>query len=297
MNKLQPDAFTKSESSVHFAYYISGLLEGDGTLYIPSTLVSEKGKKKYPSVQLAFHLCDFPLALMIQKELECGCIQRMKGKNAYRYTINSGKGLVRVISLLNGKMKTGKILKLYQLIDWVHQNMKPKNLVFLKLPINSEPLEQNAWLSGFIEADGHFSIRTTSSQTSRKSESIKVECKFELCQAQNSESNHLIMQEIAEFLQCSMKEVRTTSNFPQYRVRTTNTSSNSILEKYLTVFPLFGKKRLDYLDWIKVFVLFQNGRYKHKEGIDAARQIKEGMNNRRTCFVWDHLQDFYHLEK
>jgi len=105
------------------------------------------------------------------------------------------------------------------------------------------------------------------------------------------------MLEIADFLQCSMKEIRTSSKNPQYRIRTTNVFSNTRVERYLTTFPLFGKKSLDFLDWLKIFALFQSGRYKHKEGIEQARKIKEGMNDRRICIVWDHLQHFYHLEK
>lgn len=70
-----------------------------------------------------------------------------------------------MISVLNGKMKTPKIAALYRLIDWVNEKectMGNKNQAKIpKLPINSEPLSQNAWLSGFIEAEGHFSIRTT----------------------------------------------------------------------------------------------------------------------------------------
>lgn len=55
-------------------------------------------------------------------------------------------------------MRTPKIESLYKLIDWLNNS---KNTKFLKKPLNDSPLTSNAWLSGFIEADGSFQVRTT----------------------------------------------------------------------------------------------------------------------------------------
>lgn len=52
-----------------------------------------------------------------------------------------------------------------------------------KLPLNTEPLDSNAWLAGFIEGDGHFYVRVTGA---KKINYGVVECRFELTQAQNS---------------------------------------------------------------------------------------------------------------
>jgi hypothetical protein len=45
----------------------------------------------------------------------------------------------------------------YKLIDWLNNS---KNTNWLK-PLNDSSLTSNAWLSGFIEADGSFQVRTT----------------------------------------------------------------------------------------------------------------------------------------
>src|ERR1700730_15073932 len=52
-----------------FISYLTGLIEGDGTIIVPKTERSYKGKLNYPSIQIVFHLKDFPLALLIQKNL------------------------------------------------------------------------------------------------------------------------------------------------------------------------------------------------------------------------------------
>jgi hypothetical protein len=54
---------------------------------------------------------------LIQKELENGSISRKKGVNAYVLTINSSEGIIKVVKLLNGKMRTPKMESLHNLID------------------------------------------------------------------------------------------------------------------------------------------------------------------------------------
>ena len=150
---------------------MAGLIEGDGSIVVPKTERSVKGKINYPSIQIVFHLKDFPLALMVQKELKNGSLSKKKGVNAYILTINSYEGLLLVTSLINGNMRTPKIYALYNLIDWL--NLKFEEINIPKKYLNNSQLDSNAWLSGFIEADGHFSVRTTT--TPKYS---RVECKF-----------------------------------------------------------------------------------------------------------------------
>jgi hypothetical protein len=73
-------------------YYLAGLIEGDGTIIVPKTERSAKGRINYPSIQIVFNLKDLPLALIIQKELGHGSLARKKGVNAYVLTINNYDG-------------------------------------------------------------------------------------------------------------------------------------------------------------------------------------------------------------
>jgi hypothetical protein len=107
---------SKLTNSEKFSYYLTGLIEGDGTIIVPK-IERTKGRLNYPSIQIIFHLKDLPLALLIQKELGHGSLARKKGVNAYVLTINNYKGILLLISLINGKMKTPKIHSLYNLID------------------------------------------------------------------------------------------------------------------------------------------------------------------------------------
>jgi hypothetical protein len=200
-----------------------------------------------------------------------------------------------LISLINGKMKTPKIHSLYNLIDWY--NTKDLSLNIKKKDLNILPLETTPWLSGFIEADGHFSIRASSASGNNPS---RIECKFELWQRQidhKGYDNIKFLEEIAMYLHTSVKKIRMDRLNPEYRVRTVNLKGNINLENYLTHFPLYGSKYLDYVDWLKILNLFKLGKFNHKSNMENVLKIKLGMNDKRTIYIWDHLNKFYNLDK
>jgi hypothetical protein len=131
----------KSLNKSLFSYYLAGLIEGDGSIITPKTLRSPKGKLNYPSIQITFHLKDLPLALLIQKELGLGSLCRKKGIDAYVLTINSYEGILLIISLVNGKMRTPKIHSLNELIDFFN---KTKEIYIEKHSVSIEPLNSNS---------------------------------------------------------------------------------------------------------------------------------------------------------
>ena len=274
-----------------FSYYLTGLIEGDGTIITPKTLRSPKGKLNYPSIQIVFHLKDLPLALIIQKELGAGSLTRKKGVDAYILTINSFEGILLVISLINGKMRTPKIHSLNALIDFLN---KTKSTSIKKYCVSLDPLQSNPWLSGFIEADASFQVRTTLS-----GKYPKFECKLEISQRRVDKKgydNIHFLNPISEFLETEVKKIRSDKPKPEYRIRTTNLKGNVKAKSYFLNFPLFGTKHLDSLDWIEVVDMFYRNEHKTIEGKEKIVKIKSGMNNNRTTFTWDHLQNFYNIK-
>lgn len=105
------------------------------------------------------------------------------------------------------------------------------------------------------------------------------------------------MKEISEILICPLKEFRTTSSNPQYRVRTLNSNSNLILINYLVKYPLKGKKFLDFISWLEIAKVFIRGKVNHNQLVPQAKEIKYHMNDNRKFFTWDHLDEFYNIEK
>lgn len=104
-----------------FGSYLCGLIEGDGTIIVPKTERSPFGDLYYPSIQIVFDARDLPLAIVIQKELGFGSISKTKGTNSYRLTINNYEGVVTMVELLNGYMRTTKIVMFNRLIDFLNK--------------------------------------------------------------------------------------------------------------------------------------------------------------------------------
>lgn len=282
---------SKNVNKSLFSSYFTGLLEGDGTIVTPKTLRSPKGKLNYPAIQIVFHLKDLPLALLVQNELGVGSLSRKKGVDAYILTINSYEGILLVISLINGNMRTPKIHSLNSLIDFLN---KTKATSIEKHSVSIESLDSNPWLSGFIEADASFQVRTTLS-----GKYSKLECKLEISQRRQDHKgydNFDFLSYIAEFLETEVKKIRSDKPKPEYRVRTTNLKGNINAKNYLLQFPLFGTKHLDSLDWMEVVDMFDRKEHNTDKGKEKIVKIKSAMNNFRTNFIWDHLQNFYNLK-
>lgn len=279
--------------NTQLASYLAGLIEGDGTIVVPKTERSLKGKLNYASVQIVFDARDLALALIIQKTIGHGSISKKKGLNAYVLTINNNEGMVLIANFLSGHMRTPKIYALHRLIDWLNNKLDLGPTSIEKKGLDYSPINSNAWLAGFIDADGHFSVRT-----SLNSKYPKLECKFELSQRQidhNEHNNIGYMDIIGKYLLTSVKEIRMDRPKPEYRVRTTNVEANNLLVEYLTEYPLFSSKYLNYCDWVRVLAFFNKKVHTKPESIAAIVDIKSKMNNNRTDFTWDHLNNFYVL--
>ena len=290
--RLYSNSLKNNDFNLNFASYLAGLIEGDGTIIVPKTERSPKGKLNYPSIQIVFDLRDLPLALILQSKINHGSLSKKKGVNAYILTINNFEGLILIANLINGYMRTPKIIALYKLIDWLNVRF---DLNIVKKDKDTSNIDSNSWFAGFIDADGHFSVRTTT-----VSKYPKIECKFELTQRQNdhnNENNYEFLNLIADFLLTTVKGFRVDQPKPEYRVRTTSLKGNLILINYMENYPLFSSKYLNYQDWKKVLEYFENKNHTNPESIKTIIEIKSKMNNKRTEFNWDHLGKFYNLYK
>ena len=97
-------------------------------------------------------------------------------------------------------------------------------------------------------------------------------------------------------LDTHVKETRSNNTHPDYRVRTCNTKGNINAKNYLTNFPLFGTKYLDSIYCTKVSHIFSRKENRTQIGKDKIVEIKSSMNDFRTSFTLDHLQNFYNLK-
>lgn len=103
------------------------------------------------------------------------------------------------------------------------------------------------------------------------------------------------MEKIRKFLDVKIvNEIkRTKENYVElsYEVRT----KNFLWINYLSVYPLFSSKHLDFLVWREFHRIRLSRGYKTKEGTSKLIYLKNSMNTKRTQFNWDSLNSFYCL--
>ena len=128
--------------------WLAGLIDGDG-----SFLLSKKG---YASLEITMDIRD-EHALQIVKNVYGGSIKLRSGANALRYRLHHKSGLLKIINDVNGHIRNSN--RLVQLNKICHKYdislIYPQKLTF-----------DNAWLSGFFDADGTVTINSTNTQLS-----------------------------------------------------------------------------------------------------------------------------------
>lgn len=285
--------YTNSE----LGHYLAGLIEGDGSINVLTTLKSKLGKNKYLSIQITFAKKDFLLAMTISKHLNCGSISKKKNANAYDLIINDFSGLLKVLNLINGKFRTLKIDRLNLLIDWYNYNghYLLENKINKYLMDNSL-LNNNSWLSGLIDADGNFYIKHGYSNKSLVTKTVFRISQSQLDKLGNTKLTY--MQNIANLFntKCKLIDRTSTNKGYHYLVATHSYNSNLSVINYLTKYLLFSSKYLDYCNYKETVSLFENRLNHTLENIQIILKNKNSMNNNRIYFNWDHLKNFYTID-
>jgi hypothetical protein len=110
----------KPLTNQQFGYYLAGLIDGDGHFSKALQLV------------LVFSSSDAFLAYYLKERLGYGNVKKVKDKNAYLLVISNKEGMLHVINLIKGKLRTEH--KFNQVIDNIlsHSRYNDKNLNFTK---------------------------------------------------------------------------------------------------------------------------------------------------------------------
>jgi len=282
----------KNNTNCHYldkqelATYLAGLFEGDGHIWMPK---SNMKKKHNPRFCITFGLKNEPLAKKLLGIIGYGFIRYKSKDNACVLVVSPVKGLKRIVDLINGEMRTPKIYQLYNLIDWLNNN-HGNNII--KLSIKDGPLNNNSWLSGFVDADSSFSVQYTKLENNVKKR--KISCKMIIEQRvldpiTNEDYNKSLII-IANFLNCKLlTKLQSSTNNKYYTLAASSKNSLEIMIKYFDLHPLYSSKYLDYRDWRKIALLILENKHYTEKGINETNSVRISMNRNRTYFNWDHL--------
>lgn len=280
---------TTLTSRPKFGAYLAGLWEGDGHIWIPNTTHAPSGKRYTPYFAITFNEVDYPLVLVL-KTLLGGTIQHKKENSAYVLVISSISGLTIVIHLINGYLRTPKIDQFNKLVDWI--NKKSNSNLSIYEPDTSSILK-NAWLSGFIDADGSFSINIREKTSDGKGKN-RIEARLRIFQRKEDpntgKSYFSILKSIADTFGVQLNTAIHNGNIHYYLIAITSPAKLAILINYLNEYSLFTSKFLNFKDFSSCIEMMLNKEHLTIHGREKISVLKNSMNNKRTYYNWDHLE-------
>lgn len=273
---------SRNNNSQYLAYYLAGLIEGDGHLNTPAVgkVITPSGSIRVAAIEIVFALKDKPSADLLQS-IFGGRVYLRKDVNIVRWLIQDLKSVTNIVKTVNGKFRTPKINSLHAMIDYLNA----KGLDVIKLPLDCSELNSNAWLAGFIDADGHFAIKGFTSNPK-----TYLAFHFQLSQRKNKSGEHLTksMLNLADFLEVKLSNRIFSGKFVQLVVNTSNLASNKILIQYLANYPLLSSKHLDFKDWETGYNMYVKKLHKDPVNFPIIKALKANMNSKRSHFNWDH---------
>lgn len=251
---------------------------------------------------MSFHLniCfsekDKSLAYYIKAYLGYGSVSNIKDKKAVKLVVSHSKGLIKIVSLVNGKLRLiSKINQLNdKLIPYLNNLKCHKDLNFKldNVTIDNTSNLNNHWLAGFSDADASFQIKILKRQITKQN-LTKLEKKSSLkLFSVPSEIKSVSRTEIRLNFQIDLKTpeilylikekfggnigYRQTQNTYYYGSTSFTVAQNFI--DYFNKYHLLSSKHISYIKWRKVYLMIQNKEHLTIDGIEKIKKIKSTLN-------------------
>ena len=270
-DKNNTTVFEPSATNNNLGYYLAGLLEGDGSISLPSLGVTSLNRVLNPRIVFTSHINNIGMYSFIQSEL--GNIGRFQksGENILRYIIGDKESIILFINLVHGKLRTPKNNRFNDLINFMNNKYDLNISVSL---LDNSSFTDNSWFSGFSEADGHFGIKYVESklksETRKRSVSENVSLKFRLDQRlydkATSSSMEPFMEKLALFLNTNLKTYKNNTNSEVLSVSIQSIKNVKFLIDYFNKFPLIGDKLTDFKNWEIVYNMILLKQHLTEEG-------------------------------
>ena len=229
--------------------YLAGLIEGDGYIGVQDPNTDAKVIHR-PKIIIAFNINDKPLAKKLSAELNVGKVLDREKSGIVILQILAKEDVLKIINLINGVFRTGKIFELHRCINWFNKNINTNIEI---LPIDSSSIDSNAWLAGFSQKKASFSISSVNKL--RVILNYKLKINIDLANSNRSSLLHWfsLFCVISKYFSTSFitkveSDQKCTIIMYAYPLR----SKNKVLE-YYSKYPLSCKVYLDYLLWSETF--------------------------------------------
>lgn len=236
-----------------------GFTEGDGAI------LNYNDKLRFVLTQK-----ESDILYKIKYTLNMGNISAHQEKNSkyHRLVITNPHDIYLLSLLLNGNLVLDH--RINQLSSWIKtlNNKYFYNLVFN--PLSQEISLQDAWISGFTDAEGCFNVTVTANK--RYSLGYVIKLRFILDQ-----NDELGLNKIKLLINTGKVTLRANS-VNHYRYTITGFSSFYYLNNYLNNFPLKTKKLESFIKWNEIYNMILNKEHLSLEGLNKIKTLRTQIN-------------------
>jgi LAGLIDADG DNA endonuclease family protein len=311
LNNKQFSTLTLTPNYKLNPWFVSGLIDGEGTFYISIRKDNEYklGWQIGAEFQIQLHKRDLNLLLQLQDFFSgIGSINISKTRQSVTYSVKSIKNIITIIipHFLKYKLLTQKAAdfilfnKIVRLInakahltkEGLHQiiNIKAslnlgmsENLksYFTKITPIERPIIKTTnipdpqWLAGFVSGEGCFDVNLKKSKTHKVGHQVILRISIK-----QHERDKNLMELITKYLNSG--NIYRLDKRPMVSLTIVKYSDiTNLIIPFFKKYPVLGIKQNDFSDWCKVAKLMNDGSHLTIEGLNLIRTIKEGMNKGR----------------
>ena len=243
-----------------------GFVEGDGAIQTYAN-----------GTRVRFVLTQKESAILfyIQKKLGIGAVKHFpQGKSGnkndfYRLIVDNPSHILLLAFLFNGNLALTH--RIQQLSFWVQalNNRFGSNTIILINTAVSVTL-QDAWLSGFTDAEGCFNVSITSNARYAIGHVIKMRYILD----QKDSTILLIIRNLFGFGKVTLR----SKTDGVYRYTATGFKTMNDIISYFKVFPLLTKKAQSFEKWLTIHNLVSNKLHLTEEGLAQVRAWQKQIN-------------------
>lgn len=230
---------TKNINTDFYSWFI-GFVEGDGSFIV------SKSKVYFDVTQ---SLKDLKILYYIKKELGFGKIIKREDRQVGQFYVTGKTNFLRLVLLFNGNLRSEA--KRLQFKKWLETFNSQYEETITYLPGTFKPTLQDAWLSGFIDAEGSFIGRLRNSKTSISGKEILIT--FSIGQKDSEILEKIKILFITKPSKFSY--IRYDRSWDGYEFYLSNKKLLKPLINYLTRFRLKTIKQYRYYHWFQLYKL------------------------------------------
>ena len=245
---------SSSKISDEWLTWFVGFVEGDGAILI------QKQNKPY------FVLTQNEEKVLhdIQETLNIGLVKNF-GKFS-RLMAYSNKDIDVLISIFNGNLFLSK--RKYQLKKW----LLAKNITSMNN--NLKPSLTDAWISGFVDAEGCFNA--TLFKRKAMTLGYQVKMRFMIDQSESLDEMNALKETLNLFL--THRKLKKGAIGKMYRIESNSLKKIPLIIKYFNHFNLKTKKKESFDKWSNVYNMILQNKHLLAEGLTEIRLLSKQIN-------------------